>query len=374
MKKIIVLLTICVCFKPLNAKPELVYRTEYEKKGDLIFDINDLREGDTVYRIIEGNENGHYTINRKNGEIRIASPIEDAFGVVHTDLLKVKAGVRTYEVKIVDGFDFVLSLLPDSYSVLSEHNTKYVDKESKWTAYNNLWGRRSAVPNVDFRIAILHQKKLPSACIFIWDVPSSSKKFGNASVWCYTNLLWGNRPRVREDLPGFPFQIKSIKQLTIDFNYRQLFGNDRFKLAMNLFTYDESHLASMRETDGDFFFILNQVGTYIPPYPYSLPDIKIEGKPFALRYDDEQNGKFRQRRRVIVKDGEMLTSGRINLKYLFDIFIKENYINTFQYIQNIQLGIEVSSGYGAIKFNQFDINLKTHDSLQENDKNQDNDR
>ena len=171
--------------------------------------------------------------------------------------------------------------------------------------------------------------------------------------------MWGNRPGVREDLPGFPFQIKNIKQLTIDFNYRQLFGDHGFKLAMNLFTYDESYLASLRKSDGDFFFIFDQVNTYIPPYPYSLPDIKIMGKPFALRYDDEQNGKFRQRKRVIVKDGEMLTGGRINLKYLFNIFIKKNYINPLQYIQNIQLGIEISSGYGAIKFNQFDINLKT---------------
>ena len=99
------------------------------KKKDLIYDINWPREGDIVYSIVEGNENGHYTINSKNGKIRIASPIEDAFGVVHTDLLKIKAGIRTYAVKIVDGFDFVLSHLPDSYSFLSKHQSRYVDKE-----------------------------------------------------------------------------------------------------------------------------------------------------------------------------------------------------------------------------------------------------
>ena len=365
MKSIFVFLTTFVFFKSLNAKTELVYRSEYEKKGDLIYDVEHDREGSFTYSISEGNESGYYTINSKNGEIRIASPIEDTFGVVHTDLLKVKAGVRTFEIKIVDSFDYTLSLLPDSYSVLSEHNTRYVDKESKWSVYNNLWGRRSAVPNVDFRIAMLHQKKLPSTCIFIWDVPSSSKKFGDASVWCYINLLWGNRHGLREDLAGFPFQIKSIKQLTIDFNYRQLFGDNAFKLAMNLFTYNESHLAGLRESDGDFFFIFDQVNTYIPPYPYSLPDIKIMGKPFAVRYDD--GGGNRQRRRVVIKDGETLTSGRLNLKSLFDMFMKENYLNPLQYIQNIQLGIEVSSGYGAVKFNQFDIDLKTYASLQENE-------
>ena len=140
---------------------------------------------------------------------------------------------------------------------------------------------------------------------------------------------------------------------------------------MNIFTYDESHLASLGKSDGDFFFIFDQVGLYIPPYPYSLPNIKIMGKPFAVRYDDGRVN--RQRRRVIVKNNESLMSGKIDLKYLFDMFMKKNYLNLLQYIQNIQLGIEVYSGYGAIKLNQFDINLKTYASMQGSEINQDND-
>ena len=91
-----------------------------------------------------------------------------------------------------------------------------------------------------------------------------------------------------------------------------------------------------------------------------MPDIEIMGKTFALRYDDEHNGKFRERRRIIVKYKEKLTRGKLNLKDLFNIFIKENYMNPFQYIQNIQIGIEVTYGYGAIKFNQFDIEIKAY--------------
>ena len=47
--------------------------------------------------------------------------------------------------------------------------------------------------------------------------------------------------------------------------------------------------------------------------------------------------------------------GKLNLKNLLNIFIKENYLNPLQYIQNIQIGIEVSNGYGAVKFNKYDI-------------------
>ena len=169
----------------MNAKPELVYRSVYEKKEDLIYDINQPSEGGLEYSIVEGNENGHYTINEKNGEIRIDSPIEDTFGVVHTDLLKVKAGVR-------------------------------------------------------------------------------------------------------EDLRVFPFQVKRIKRLTLDFDFRKIYGDDSFKIALNLFTFEESGLTNLYNSDGDFFFIFDQAGNYIPPYPYSLPDIKISGKAFYLRYNNEK--------------------------------------------------------------------------------------
>ena len=45
---------------------DLVYRSEYEKKGDFIYDINCPNEGDIVYGIVDENEHGHCTINSKN--------------------------------------------------------------------------------------------------------------------------------------------------------------------------------------------------------------------------------------------------------------------------------------------------------------------
>ena len=71
---------------------------------------------------------------------------------------------------------------------------------------------------------------------------------------------------------------------------------------------------------------------------------------------------------MVVKNNEKLMKGKLNVKNLLNIFIKQNYLKPLPYIQNIQLGIEISSGYGAIKFNQFDINLKSYASIQENEK------
>ena len=271
--------------------------------------------------------------------------------------MKIDVGGTIYEIEVVDGYDYFLDNLPTSYSILDDHEETFVDPESEWTVYNNLWGKGSAIPNVDFRIAMLHKQKLPDTCILIWDVPGPSIDFGKRSVWCYNNVLWGNRLDVREDIPNFPLQINNIKRLKLDFEFEKLFGNDQFKIALNLFTFDESYLAHINESDGDFFFVFDQINRWIPKYPYSLPDIKIMGKPFALRYDDYKDGNFRQRRRVIIKNNQKLMKGEIDIKYLFDIFIKNNYINPLQYIQNIQLGIEVTSGYGAVRFNRYNIKL-----------------
>jgi hypothetical protein len=40
----------------------LVYRSEYEKAGDVIFDLNAPGEGNVTYSIIKGNDHGYYTI------------------------------------------------------------------------------------------------------------------------------------------------------------------------------------------------------------------------------------------------------------------------------------------------------------------------
>ena len=265
MKRVTITLTFLIFLNHLNANiSNLVYRSEYEKVGDLIYDINEIREGFIVYSIDEGNENGHYSINSKNGEIRISSPIEDAYGVVHTDLLKVKAGVRSHEIKIVDGFDYVLSILPKSFSVLSDHKEVFIDPNSKWTVFNNLWGKGTAVPDVDFRIAMIDEQKLPGTCILISDMPGRARDFGGEPVWCYINVMWGNRSRLREDLTEFLLQIKNLNRLNFEFYWRQLYGDEKFKIAFNMFMTEQTKLSNMGKNRGDFFFILDQIDTYIP--------------------------------------------------------------------------------------------------------------
>ena len=344
----------------------LVYRSEFEQVDDVVYDINDVNENINNYVIVSGNDNNYYSINQVNGKLKILNPIPDTFNAIHSDNLIIAIGNTTYNIQIVDAYDYYMSNLPVEYTVLSADDDIFVDNNSSWTAYNNLWGKGTAIENQDFRIAIVKKNTFPNQSVLIWDVPNNASAYNGAAVWCYTNLFWGNRKNIRENLTGFPFRINSLSSLTLTFDFEQLFGNDQYKVALNLFTTDNPNLANFSENKGDFFFVFDQINTYLPPYPFSLPDITLEGKPFAVLYDNENNGEFYERRRVIVKDGLSVTQGTLNLKSLFDMYSNAGFLNTNQSIPNIQVGVEVTKGFGALRFNQLEFNsntLSTNDYL-----------
>lgn len=337
-----------------------VYRSEYEKVGDLIYDINDSKENTSNYTIVGGNTDNYYSLNAVSGQLKIQNSIPDTFDVIKTDNITISIGGTTYLLKIVDAYDFYKDeLLSNGYSILSNDNQTYIDNVSSWTAYNNLWGKGDAVPNIDFRIAILKKDNtFPNQSVILWDVPSEANAFPNgAAVWCYTNLFWGNRKGIRSNLPNFPFKINSLNSLFLNFDFEKLFGTNDFKVALNLFTTDNPALANFSENKGDFFFVFDQINNYIPPYPYTLPDITIGGKLFAVRYDNMLNNEPYERRRVIIKNGQALTQGSLDLKSLFDMFSSQGYLNTNQSIPNIQVGMEITNGFGALRFNQLDFQM-----------------
>lgn len=356
MKNLFYILCLLASQLYLSQTNILAYRSEYEAVGDIIYDVNDANENTQNYTITTGNSNGYYRINKLSGKISINKIIPDTFNSVQTDNLTVKIGTNVYNIQIVDAYDYFIANLPTGYTVVDQ-DVAQVDNSSQWTLYNNLWGKGTAVPNQDFRIAIIKNNNFPNQSVFLWDVPGNASTFDGDAVWCYTNLLWGNRKSVRSNLPGFPFKINSINSLKLDFDFEELFGDHQYKVALNLFTTDNPNLGSFYDNRGDFFFIFDQIGTYIPPYPYTLPDINIGGKQFAVLYDDEDKGAFYERRRVIVKNGDKLTSGTLDLKALFDMFASKNYLNTNQSIPNIQVGLEITKGFGAIRFNQIDFKL-----------------
>lgn len=335
----------------------LVLRSEYEKIGDLIYDINDPQEGTHSYQLEEGNEGQFFTLSSSSGQLKIQNEIPDQFNGLDVRELSIRIGNTIYELVIKDGFDYYLENLPSNAVVLDEHNQRTIDANSQWTAFNNLWGRGTAIPNQDFRIATIHYPDLPDGTVLLWDVPSMAADYGGASVWNYNNVFWGNRKNMREDLPGFPFQIEPITNLTLDFEMEQLFGNDQFKIAMNMFMTDESELTNFSNNYGDFFFVFDQKDTFVPNYTHTLPDIELGGKTFAVRYDlNPENGY--ERRRVIIKDDEQWFSGNLDILALFNMFSAEGFLNTQQYIYHLQFGIEVTSGWGAVQFHELHINYE----------------
>lgn len=330
---------------------EYFLRSEYETVGTI---LGTIAEG---ISITSGNEDGYYTLNTSSGELTIAKEIDDLFDFVtsHELLIETSYGIDT--VIVADGYDFLVS--NHSGTVLSEHQE--IDTNGEWTAYNNLWGKGTAVPNEDFRIAILVSDSLPDSSIMVWDAPGTAKEnFDGASVWCYTNMMFGNRTGQREDLERFPFLLDSLAELTLEFDYTPILGDDKFKVALNCFLTDEDTLSPFSENDGDFFMVFDQVGTWIPPYPDTVvTDTLLEGNPYTLLYKEENGYEWR---RVIIKDHARYQQGTVDLLGLFKRFEEEGMVNMQQSIPNIQFGVEVTEGFGAIHFNKLNLNMKLKDS------------
>lgn len=352
--------------KELNA-PErvitdtLVLRSEYEKVGELILDLNNEKEGEENYQINTGNDNSYYVIDPSTGELTIAKTINDQVETVHTDLLEIQVGTNMYNVKIVDSYDYFIYEHPE-FTVLEEHQAVIKEEGNAYTPYNNIWGKGSAVNGQDFRMATLVHAGNPDSTIFIWDTPSKASEFGGSSVWCYVNMLWGERHGVRENLGDFPIRIGDISTFTMDFEYEQLFGTEKYKVALNHFLNEEDYVAPFTENDGDLFMVFDQVGNYIPSYNDILKDTIIGGQDYVLMHDSTgtiQNNtpEGYQLRRAIIKNDGQFKEGTLDIKALYNSFSSRGYLDENLHFSHIQMGIEVTEGWGAVRFNKFKMNL-----------------
>ncbi len=101
--------------------------------------------------------------------------------------------------------------------------------------------------------------------------------------------------------------------------------------------------------------VLDQLGTYLPPYPSSLPDVQIGGTAFAMLYDRDSSGY--ERRRVVVRDGAKLLRGTVDLHDLLHRFADAGELDLDQSFYMLQLGVEVTAGFGAVRVNHLAVRM-----------------
>lgn len=338
---------------PSLAQDIIFYRSEFEQVGDILGDVDLSSEGLYEYELKTGTYSNYYKVDPSSGVLSINSVIDDVAGELTSHHITVSCGTDELIVEIVDGYDYMLGNHSE-YVVLDAHQETHIVADNAYCGYNNLWGRGTAQEGVDFRMATLCHADMPDHTLFIWDTPSSAKDFDGASVWSYISVLWGNRKGMRSDLDGFPFQLASIQSMQLDFDFEQLYGTEGYKIALNHFLTNESYLDNFSSNDGDFFLVFDQKGTWIPPYPVSLSDTVINNCNFARLYKEENGYEWR---RVIIKNEQKLLKGSVDLKGIYDSFVSRGYLNANQYIPNIQIGLEVTDGFGALIMNQWKIRM-----------------
>lgn len=346
----------------------LVLRSEYEAIGDVIIDLNHSSEGTVNYKMITKND--HYSINTITGAISIKKTISDVVNKVTTHLIEINNGLTTYNITIVDAYDYFISK-NSQYTVLEDHQEIIAEVGNPYTPYNNIWGKGSAVNGIDFRMAMLVHSNNPDSTIYIWDTPSKANAFGGASVWSYQNLFWGERYNLRENIGEFPIKIGNISSLMMKFDYEQLFGTETYKVALNHFLNKENYVAPFTKNDGDLFMVFDQIGNYIPPYNDYLADTLIGGKEYVLLHDSTgniENDKGYQLRRAIIKNNGQYTAGSLDLNSLYKSFSSRGFLNQDLYFSHIQFGIEVTEGWGAVRINEFKMDYTSKVITSTNDK------
>lgn len=356
-----------------NNYDTIVMRSEYEKVGDEIINLNDFNEGSSTYSITNGNSNNYYSIDVNTGILTIQNTINDVADIVHQDDLNIAIGNNLYNVTIVDGYDYFITNNP-TYTVLEDYQATVEEAGNPYTPYNNTWGDGSAVNGVDYRMATLVHPDNPNKTIFIWDTPSKAADFGGASVWCYTSIIWGARYNLREDVEGFPIRVGDINALDMDFDFEQLYGTQDFKIAMNQFFTEENYIAPFNENDGDFFMVFDQNGTWVPPYDDYIKDTLIDGNEFVLLHDSTgtiQNNtpEGYQLRRAIIKNNDTYLKGSLDLATIYNEFTSRGFLDKDMYFPNIQIGIEVTEGWGAMRVNEWNMRLDTSDTPATNSSN-----
>lgn len=330
-----------------------VFRSEYEKVGDTLFTIPAFKS-----LIADSSDLLNVTVST-SGNVIVSSEIVDLKYDIHSIAIVAElVSGDTIRIIIVDGVDYWL----DQHGGVAQGNHLDMKTNGDWATHNNLWGKGTAIAGTDFRIEMAYTDKLPDSTLIVWDVPGEASEFGGSSVWNYSNLIWGNRYGERDDLAGFPYRLDEYDSLILDFDYTTIYDVEGHKVALNMFTTEVDTLAPFDQNRGDFFMVFDQKGTWVPNYPDTLhsgTDTTLLGAAYCLMHkEDIKNGGPYHLRRAIIKNSETVEQGQIDLMQLFNLFNNYGYIEMDLSVPNIQFGVEVTNGLGAIRVNKLSITPK----------------
>ncbi len=329
----------------------LVFRSEYEKVGDTLFPIPAYKS-----LIADSSDLTNVTVS-SSGDVIVSTEITDLKYDIHSIVITAEqVSGDTIKLQIVDGVDYWIQ----EHGGTAQGGHLDMETKGEWATHNNLWGRGAAIPGTDFRIEMVYTNELPDSTLIVWDVPSDASAFGGSSVWNYSNMLWGNRYGERDDLLDFPFRLDEYDLLILSFDYTTLHNEEGHKVALNLFITEVDTLASFNQNRGDFFMVFDQKGNWVPDYPDTLnSDTTLMGASYILMHkEDVKNNNPYHYRRAIVNNGETVEQGTVDLMQLFNLFNNQGYMDKSLYVPNIQFGVEVTDGLGAIRINKLFIERK----------------
>ena len=332
----------------------LIHRTEFEKAGDLLVDLNFDGEGDgATYAITSGNGDQFYKIDSSNGKITYNKEIPDVFDVLTEHNLTVTIDYNStptnHKIKVVDGFDYYVLHHPEMTMLKFDHETF---KCGEWTAINNLWAKGPAVEWVDFRSVILiNPKTFPQGSVILWDTPVGAP--------IHPRGLWGYPKITMSGGNALPVIVKNVKNINWNIKYKRLFGSNNYQVAFNMFY--TTPLSN--RWIGDFFMAIDS-GSFYPFKHILKPDPHyLNGIPITLRYASDPT-TLNAARHLKVLYPQQFTVGTFDMKDFWDYFadyddptgVYDKCLNEDFRVKDLMIGIENQS-FGAVKFEHIECEL-----------------
>jgi hypothetical protein len=341
----------------------LIFRSEYEDAGDRVYDLNFDGEGDgAVYSITDGNADGYYTVDPDSGVLSFSKVIPDIIDEVTEHDITVSVdyngSVKEHKIKIVDGVDYMVHVLHPDMMLMKEAAERY--QRGDWFGINNLWGQGEAVNWVDFRCCVLVDKKtFPDGTIVIWDLPPNSP-IHPKGIWGYPSVYVGS-----SILEGYPFRLKDIEKIIHGLSFRILYGTSGgHQIAYNAFFMPHG----VWQWLGDYFMAIDS-GTYYPRWNIIQPDPSdFLGRDLTTRYSVEEDTLY-VRRHSKIMNNQKFRKGEFDMMELFNYLIDyddptglhEKCLSKYYDIENISLGVEVFTGFGAISFDRVSCEFKINE-------------
>lgn len=223
-----------------------------------------------------------------------------------------------------------------------------------WYVHNNVWGAANLVEGTDYNIeSHFNLGNMTDGTTFAWSFPLTTEVY--PAIRAYPHLIFGASPANGANAVNptdtalvLPALVGDLKSLTATHDVAFAGNLAGFNVSYDIWLTSTANGGMDAVTNevmiwvhkGSFEAFGEQVGTY------------ADGNGHAAKI--YHSGTYT----AVVFETEM-AAAKIDIKAIFDTLEQLGIVNDSEYVRSIEMGAEVTSGSGTLRFNNLDIEVST---------------